>query len=184
VKVRDRAIVYLARFARLMRSVLAGSYRTSIPLADEIENLHLYLYIESLRFEGCFRYRIDVDPAIDLRHARIPTMLIQPFVENAIRHGLRHRQGGGMLVISMSARGDAIHCRVEDDGIGRKRSAELRDFTARQRSMGMLVTRERLNILNAASAGERISMAITDLSDERGAPSGTRVDIIIPLELH
>lgn len=184
VREQERAVDYLARFSRLMRAVLENSERTSIPLVEEIESLRHYLNLESLRFEGCFGYRIDVDPDLDVAHMRIPTMLIQPCVENAIRHGLLHKEGEGNVTIHIASRGSAILCRVEDDGVGRKRAEELnRASRPPQRSMGMRVTQERLSILNAASMrSDPISMEITDLSDDVGSPCGTRVDIVIPFE--
>lgn len=183
-KERDQAVDYLSRFSRLVRAVLENSERTSIPIAEEIENLRHYLHLESLRFEGRFDYAIEIDPTLDIHHLDIPTMLIQPYVENSIRHGLLHKPGEGHLLIAIDRRGELIRCVIEDNGIGRKRAAEIRhNITGHGRSMGMRVTQERLGILNAASGNRQpISMAIIDLTDTHGTPCGTRVELFIPIE--
>ncbi|MBS1912823.1 MAG: histidine kinase [Bacteroidetes bacterium] len=180
----DRAVEYLARFAQLVRAVLENSERTSIPLADEIATLSNYLDLELLRFEGRFHYAIEVDAALDTHRVSIPTMLIQPCVENAIRHGLHHKAGLGNLRIAIEGRADRIRCTIEDNGVGRRRAAELRPTNGHAgRPVGMRVTEERLKILNAVSSGRgQISMEITDLFHRNGDPAGTRVELFIPIE--
>jgi ligand-binding sensor domain-containing protein len=179
----DLAVSYLSRFSRLVRAVLENSERMSIPIAEEVETLRHYLHLESLRFEGRFVYTIDIDPLLDIGELAIPTMLIQPCVENAIRHGLLHKPGRGSLRIAIMESGARIRCVIEDDGIGRKRAGEIeRNRPGQRRSMGVRVTEERLGILNAAMRHEEpITMRITDLVDGEGAPRGTRVEIFIPV---
>lgn len=179
----DLAVSYLSRFSRLMRAVLENSERMAVSIAEEIEMLQHYLHLESLRFEERFVYSIDIDPGLDVQHLGIPTMLIQPCVENAIRHGLLHKAGQGHLRIAISESGPRIRCVIEDDGIGRRRAAEIRGSSpGHRRSMGIRVTEERLDILNAVlGEKEPLSMAVTDLTDAGGLPCGTRVEIFIPI---
>jgi signal transduction histidine kinase len=177
----ERANAYLTKFARLMRLTLEHSKRHSIPLSDEVAMLGLYLDLEDLRHDHCFEYAIHVDPALD-DDTPIPSMLIQPYVENAIRHGLLHRKERGRVVVSLERVGDGVRCTIEDNGIGRARAMDLKRQSGRgHRSMGMEITRDRLDMLNEHRAG-RMSMRVTDLADASGDASGTRVEIEIPLE--
>jgi ligand-binding sensor domain-containing protein len=177
----EKAMEYLARFSRLVRRVLENSRRDYISLAEEVEILTLYLDLESLRFDERFAYRIDIDPELDPRGTRIPTMLIQPLLENAIRHGLLPMKGTGLVAVTLARCDATIHCIVEDNGVGREyaRAAELR--AEGRRSIGMSATAERLGILNAGQS-RGINMRVTDLFDESGAPAGTRVELFIPME--
>lgn len=179
----ELAVSYLSRFSRLVRGVLENSERMAVSIAEELEMLRHYLHLESLRFEERFSYSIEIDPGLDVQHLGIPTMLIQPCVENAIRHGLLHKRGQGHLKIALSQSGPRIRCVIEDDGVGRRRAAEIRENSPEQRrSMGIRVTEERLDILNAVlGEKEPLSMAVTDLTDDDGLPRGTRVEIFIPI---
>ena len=107
-----------------MRRILDTSNKTRVPIADEIESLKLFLELEHLRFENKFNYHIEVDPEIDIRNQYIPTMLIQPYVENAIKHGINHSGNLGKILIKLEKDSDAIICTIEDNGIGIKRSME------------------------------------------------------------
>lgn len=172
---------YLAKFARLMRMILENSKQPAIRLKDEIDFLRMYLEIESLRFHGSFQFMIDVDPQLDDDTA-IPSMLLQPYVENALRHGLSHKGSKGTLRIALEKLDSVILASVEDDGIGRARSQEMQQGRhSRYASMGMEITQDRLNILNQARK-KNMSMKIIDLVDEQRAPAGTRIEIVIPIE--
>ncbi len=177
----ENANSYLTKFARLMRMILENSKQPTILLSDEIEFLHLYLEIESFRFEGQFQYSINVDPAF-ARDVQIPSMLLQPYIENAIRHGLHHKTGMGSLMIDLRAKDDMVIAVIEDNGIGRMKAMEIkRRQGALYKSFGMDITHDRLEILNTVRKKE-MSLNIVDLHDEKGEPSGTRVEIYIPPE--
>jgi hypothetical protein len=177
----EEANKYLTKFAQLMRMILENSRRPIIPISEELEGLKLYLELETLRYGHRFSYDIRIDPQIDTtRH--IPSMLIQPYVENAIRHGLAHKAGNGELVVELQQDEDALHCIIQDNGIGRKKASEIKDRPGiRKESLGMAVTERRLQILNEQRK-KPMSVVITDLADEHGEAAGTRVEISIPLE--
>jgi ligand-binding sensor domain-containing protein len=177
----DAALKYLSKFAKLMRRIMDNSKQPVIAVAEEINALELYLGLEEMRFDKKFEYVITVDKAIDQTYDRIPSMLIQPYVENAILHGLLPKQGNGKISITLQKQGDTILCTIEDNGIGRERSMEFKKNRVQQhKSMGMSITKERLDILNS-SLNSNIYAEIIDLF-ENGKASGTKVRLIIPLE--
>jgi signal transduction histidine kinase len=172
---------YLSKFSKLIRSILDASRRDTMTLAEELDALRLYLDLEALRFDELFDYTIEIDPSIETEHIEIPPMLIQPYVENAINHGLRYRSRRGQLMIRMRQIDGRIVCSVIDNGIGRKRSKEMKTrYSSPFKSVGMQVTQERLEILNAMH-GSRFGVSVTDLLDEHDDPAGTQVDISIPV---
>ncbi len=171
---------YLSKFSRLIRSTLEHSKSERIALADEIEALRFYLDLETLRFEEKLSYEIRIAPDIDIHTIAIPPMLIQPHAENAIKHGIAPRRSPGNLLIDIRRTGDDIICSVTDDGIGRVRTAPANAPGADgHRSRGMELTRERLDVLGTLGGG-RYRFNVIDLTDESGAPAGTRVEICIP----
>jgi hypothetical protein len=173
----DSAIKYLTKFARLMRVIMDNSSKPLIPIKDELQALELYLELESVRCTGKFSYTVNISSEIDIDYDQIPSMLIQPYVENAIWHGLMLREEGGHLLISLSIEGSLIKCIIEDNGIGRRRSAELKK--SNHKSLGMSITKERLEILNSLH-GSQLSVEIVDLVNDAGEAAGTRVVIYIP----
>jgi LytS/YehU family sensor histidine kinase len=167
----------LTKFARLMRVIMDNSSKPLIPIKDELQALELYLELESVRCTGKFSYTVNISSEIDIDYDQIPSMLIQPYVENAIWHGLMLREEGGHLLISLSIEGSLIKCIIEDNGIGRRRSAELKK--SNHKSLGMSITKERLEILNSLH-GSQLSVEIVDLVNDAGEAAGTRVVIYIP----
>jgi LytS/YehU family sensor histidine kinase len=164
-----------------MRSIIGNSKQQMIPIAEELYALNLYLELEIMRFTDKFDYKIEVDREIDPNYDRIPSMLIQPYVENAIIHGLLPKQGHGKIYIHLQKQTNSILCTIEDNGIGRERSNEFKKNRVQQhKSVGMSITQERLDILNS-SLNQNLNAQIIDLF-ENGEPSGTRVQIMIPLE--
>ncbi|MGZ6539861.1 MAG: sensor histidine kinase, partial [Bacteroidia bacterium] len=177
----DSALKYLSKFAKLMRRIMDNSKQQMIAVDEEIKALNLYLELEVMRFDKKFEYNINVDREIDQTYDRIPSMLIQPYVENAIIHGLLPKQGNGKISITLEKHGDTILCTIEDNGIGREKSMEFKKNRVQQhKSMGMSITKERLDILNS-SLNSNINAEIIDLF-ENGKSSGTKVKLIIPLE--
>lgn len=172
---------YLSKFAKLIRYVVDNSKPSSIPLEKELEALRLYLDLESLRFENRFEYTIEIGDNVDTGYVQIPSMLIQPYVENAIWHGLMHKNGPGKITISLAMDDNILKCAVEDNGIGRKRSQELKAGRKNNmhKSVGMSITRERLDIINQIN-NSNLTVTITDLTDINGSATGTRIDLNIP----
>lgn len=178
----DAALKYLSKFAKLMRRIMDNSKQQMIPVAEEIGALNLYLELEVMRFANKFQYNIIVDDSIDQNYDRIPSMLIQPYVENAIIHGLLPKPGAGKISIKMQRQEDTILCIIQDNGIGREKSNEFKKNRVQQhKSMGMSITQERLDILNS-SLNRNLNAEITDIYED-GVAAGTKVSLIIPLEV-
>jgi LytS/YehU family sensor histidine kinase len=162
--------------------VVDNSKPASIPLKTEIEALKLYLELESLRFEGRFVYSINIDESIDIDYLQIPSMLMQPYVENAIWHGLMHKKGNGKIDISIKIENEVLKCVIKDDGIGRKKSRELKqnNGTVSHQSLGMSITKERLDIINQMN-NSHLSVSIADLLNDEKESIGTQVELNIPI---
>jgi LytS/YehU family sensor histidine kinase len=173
---------YLAKFARLIRYVVDNSKPTVVPLKIELEALQLYLELESLRFEDRFEYAIHVDSLIDLDQYQIPSMLIQPYVENSIWHGLMHKEGKGRIDVNLVLVDHVIKCTVVDNGIGRKKSQEIKNKNRNgtKRSLGLTITENRLDIINQIT-NLNLSVAISDITDKNGNIAGTKVELTIPI---
>jgi tetratricopeptide (TPR) repeat protein len=175
----EEASDYLTKFSRLIRMVLNNSKRAFISLEDELETLRLYLDMERLRFKKSFNYSFTYTNSVEAGNIFIPPLLLQPFAENAIWHGLMHKQEKGFLNFNFSAEENFLTCAITDDGIGRKKAAMLKSKSAvKQKSMGLKITRERLGLLNNNS-NEQTFFTIEDLTDENGKANGTRVHLKI-----
>jgi hypothetical protein len=171
----EKATAYLAKFSRLMRLILYSSREKMVPLLDEIEALEIYLELEQLRFDNKFSYEITCDKEIDQDFIAIPPMLIQPYLENAILHGILHKEEKGTITLSFHQQNNTLLCVIEDDGVGREASQKLRKNSGMRHSpKGMLITDERLQILNRLYS-ENVYVEIVDLYDQYGRANGTRV---------
>jgi ligand-binding sensor domain-containing protein len=173
---------YLNKFARLMRVILNNSEKSVITVREELEYLTLYIELEAMRFDNKFSWKIEVSDEIDTDYFEIPAMLLQPYVENAILHGLTPKGEGGLLEIILRLQGNNLLCRIRDNGIGREKSKEMRRLSNRKdhRSLGMKITSDRLELINNLQ-GSHLSMTVTDLKNSEGIASGTQVDIFIPV---
>lgn len=179
---KKKASHYLNRFARLIRLILQQSESTTVPLEREVEMLKYYLELESIRFETPFAWEVRVDPMLLQEPIELPTMLVQPFVENAIWHGLQHKQGQGRVDVSFRLVESGMECTIEDNGIGRAASAEInKDRSGVHKSMGMRVTTDRIQLLKEQHKGAA-EVTLNDLHDGSGKATGTRAVIVIPLE--
>lgn len=176
------ASLYLTRFAKLIRLILDNSNSKNVVLSNELEALRLYIEMESLRFSQKFSYQIEVDSNVNPDSIEVPPLIIQPFVENAIWHGLLHKTEGGHLHIHLKMlRENMLQCTVEDNGIGRRKARELKSKSATTRkSLGMQLTEDRLSLLNQ-HAQLNSSIDIVDLSGPDGEAAGTRVILKIPV---
>jgi tetratricopeptide (TPR) repeat protein len=172
---------YLTKFSSLMRKVLVNSQHTSVPLQDELDALNLYLQLEMIRFKDKFEYEINVDEEIDPLLYKIPTMLIQPYVENSICHGLMPGENKGFVKVDLKLDTRFILCTIEDNGIGREAAMERKKKGENNHnSLGNQIVSSRLDLINALY-GTSLKTIYTDLHDENGNSSGTRVEIQIPL---
>lgn len=170
---KDEASDYLTDFSRLIRIILEHSQKKSVPLADEIKALKLYLELESKRLEAAFDYSIKIIEAVDMDTVSIPPLIIQPFVENAIWHGLRGKKTGGHIDIIIQPYNNGILIIVQDDGVGRVASSSVQKFK-NNNSFGSDATQQRI-LMNEPGA----KVEIEDLYDNDGKASGTRVNIFL-----
>lgn len=178
---REQASHYLGRFAKLIRLILQHSDSTRVPLEREVEMLKYYLELETLRFKFPFTYSVKMDELLDGEPVELPSMLIQPYIENAIWHGLRHKDSAGHISVDFALRDDQIQCTVQDNGIGREASRAInRERSGVHRSMGMRVSADRLRIYGELEQGAS-RVTIHDLKDADGKALGTRVVILIPV---
>jgi PAS domain S-box-containing protein len=172
---RKNAINYLSTFSKLIRGVLNNSVNNKIMLSEELELLQYYINLELVRFDNKFEYILSVDDRLDIESIEIPSLLIQPYVENAILHGLYNKPGKGTLRISVQREIDSrILFIIEDDGIGRAAATELKkkNFPT-HKSMGIALTEDRLKLINAEDS---VSFETIDLYND-GIPAGTRMKI-------
>ena len=170
---RLQASEYLSKFSRLVRLILQNSKEAFIPLEAELEALQLYLELESLRFDNKFEYKISVADKVDATVLKVPPLIIQPYVENAIWHGLMHKKEKGHLQIDLYQNEKFLFCKISDDGVGRKEAGELKSKSgSKHKSMGIQITENRIKMtqLNNPSAIE-----INDLVYSDGSVAGTEV---------
>jgi len=172
---------YLTKFSSLMRKVLDNSQSTSVPLRDELDALNLYLELECLRFKDKFEFKITVDEEIDPLMYKVPTMLIQPYVENSVCHGLIPMEGKGFVKIDVKLAGEHLICTIQDNGIGREAASEINKRRGtNHNSLGTRITASRLELVNSLY-GTDLKTVYTDLKDKNGEAEGTRVEIHIPI---
>jgi PAS domain S-box-containing protein len=175
---RLNAINYLSKFSKLIRSVLTSSVNNKIKLGEEIEILKNYVQLEVLRFEGKFEFNIDIDANLETDTIEIPSLLVQPYVENAIIHGLYNKQSKGHLNIRIYEQQGAVVFEIEDDGVGREAATKIREENlSEHKSMGTKLTEERLKLINES---HNVSFQIMDLMNGK-VGCGTRVTIWIKL---
>ncbi len=178
---RESALKYLSKFSKLIREVLENSVSQSVSLKEELRLIEFYIQLEQLRLNNKFDYSIEIDDGVDVYEQEIPFLLLQPYVENAIIHGLRNAEGMGMLHIHIQAKEKLLVCSITDNGIGREKSAEIQKNKTNNKSRGTSITEQRLNVINRHSSTPT-QVSITDLYDDYGSPTGTRVDISLPLQ--
>ena len=178
------AETYLSKFAKLMRSILENSRHAFVSFEQDLSTLMIYTELEHLRFEGQFTYEFTIDDQINFENTYIPPMLVQPYIENAILHGLvAKKDNNGNLEVKFELMdNDFIKCTIKDNGIGREKAREIKKRTVKPyKSLGMQVTKERMELIseiNKVSFEEKI----TDLKNEEYVAIGTLVELIIPFE--
>ena len=178
---RTQASEYLTKFSKLVRMILQNSQASLISLEAELEALGLYLEMEALRFNYHFEYKISVSKDLDVEVLQVPPLILQPYVENAIWHGLMHKEEKGNLNIEIIEKDDQLYFSISDDGIGRQKAKELASKTAtKHKSMGLRITENRIAMLQKNGSLESPVM-IHDLVNDNGDAAGTEVIIKIPL---
>lgn len=175
---RLNAINYLSTFSKLIRGILTNSVTNKVKLSEEIELLKHYVNLEQLRFENKFEFILNISPEIEVETIEIPSLLVQPYVENAILHGLYNKPTKGTLKISVREDRDSLLFEIEDDGVGRAASEKLRQQNfPLHKSMGTVLTEERLKVINLE---EKASYEVIDLFDGKKS-TGTLVRIWVAM---
>ncbi|MBN1198598.1 MAG: histidine kinase [Bacteroidales bacterium] len=171
-----KASIYLSRFSGLVRSILSHSLAEEITLEEELETMENYLVLQQVRFPDKFDFVIEVDPALDTEHFLIPPMLTQPFIENAIEHGIKPMKAQGKISIKIWHEKDYLVIEILDNGVGRKKAQELlKKHDPTHQSLATKLTAERISVLNKKLKKRKITFEITDLKDETGNATGTLV---------
>lgn len=177
----EGAMKYLTRFSRILRTVLNMSAQSRIPLYEEIKLIEDYLELENMRFPNKFTYEIKVSPELNIHSAEIPPFFIQPQVENAIRHGLLKKSTPGHLSVEIKKDGEHLMIIVEDNGIGRVASQQMKYTDSKTHvSKGLSIVEERLRHMGSTNGHQPFK--ITDLYDRMQQPLGTRVEITLPMD--
>jgi ligand-binding sensor domain-containing protein len=171
---------YLIKFSKLIRLILDNSRSDTISIDKELETLKLYVLLESARFDNKFKCIYHIAEEVNIDTIMIPPMLLQPFVENAIWHGLMQKEGEGTITIEIKKEDEEfLNISITDDGIGREMAAQLKSKSATHKSHGLKVTSQRIEMMNKLnSTGAQVH--IIDLKDDQGNATGTRVELIIP----
>jgi sensor histidine kinase YesM len=173
---------YLTKFSQLIRLVLENSRSKKVTLQKELEALKLYIELEAMRFKNKVQYQINIPATIDQQYIEIPPLLLQPYVENAIWHGLMHKMEGGNIIIDISQLSEhLLHIEITDDGVGREQAATYKSKSAtQQKSFGLKMTLERISIINQLYH-INAEVIIKDLKDSMNNSTGTKVIIQIPI---
>jgi hypothetical protein len=176
-----KAVKYLSKFSKLMRNILESSHEETISLKEELATIENYLELQKIRFPKKFDHSIEIDENIDTENISIPPMLAQPFIENAIEHGIKLKETKGNICVRFKLNGNTILYEVEDDGIGRKKSQEiLQKQNKNHKSLATTMTQERIKVLNK-KLKHKITLEIRDLKDNTGTGTGTMVVFKIPI---
>ncbi len=173
---QEDAAEYLTKFARLMRMVLEHSNNKTITLAEELAALKLYIELEQRRSNQTFDYTINTDPALDTAQIFVPPLFVQPFVENAIWHGMARMPRRGMLIVSVMQRNNKLIFVIDDNGIGREAAGKAAGRN--HASMGLDITRRRIALI-----GENAELEIEDKKDTESVATGTKIIITLPLKI-
>ena len=177
---KTEAGALLGNFSDLMRKTLNSSDKQLLPLKEEIENIRLYLELEKARFDEGFEYHIDVLNINDLSEIRIPSLMLQPFIENAVKHGLMHKTGMKRVDISFEQTGTVLKVTIDDNGIGRQQSMEINQRSKNKpSSFATAALNERMDLFNRLYK-QQITCEIIDKKDERQNPTGTKIILHIP----
>jgi len=179
---KENAVYYLNKFSKLIRKILATTQDKEISLSEEIETMKLYLNIENIRFKNEINYNIVIDNDLNIDTIKIPGLILQPFLENAVWHGLSLKKGNKNLTIKINRNHSSfVDISIIDNGIGRQRSYEInKDKSVKKESFGIKITKDRLKNY-FKDFKHKCLITFTDLKDSKGNPKGTKVVLRIPL---
>jgi signal transduction histidine kinase len=177
---KEKAVGYLSKFSRLIRTALDASAQEKITLKQEVELLHNYLALEQMRFDHSFSYHITLADDLETEWVQIPPLLIQPYVENAVLHGMEAKQGDGVISIELTAENELLRVCIRDNGPGiytQQAKKEGQNHALKRTSYGMNITRQRLDV----STAPHNKLQINELKNPAGMPIGTEIILLIPL---
>ncbi len=180
---KDKAVYYLNKFSKLIRTILATSKEKDITLQEELDTMELYLNIENIRFSNKIKFEMSVEDGIETTGIRVPSLILQPFIENSIWHGLSSKEGLKIIKMKVSRYSNKeFLIEIEDNGIGRQKSREIKaSKTLNNKSIGLDLTKQRLDNYFKDSEKEH-SLEIVDLSDKKGLACGTKIVLKMPLK--
>lgn len=177
---KRNAATYLSKFSKLTRTILEMTGKESVTLSEEVSALRLYLDLEKVRFNNELNYSVNVMNGLEVDMVKIPSMIVQPYVENSIKHGLLHKNGEKLLLVDFFRRDTNLCIVIDDNGIGRKKSGELNKIRAdKHKPFATEANMKRIEILNQGN--NNIGVVYTDKTDSSGQSNGTIVTITIPL---
>ncbi len=178
----EKSVTYLTTFSKLIRTLFNNADKKEISLFDEIETCKLYLQLEAMRFDAKFSYSVNIDESLDLKSIQIPALIIQPFIENAVWHGIVPKGGGGNVSLSVLKNNSVVEIIIDDDGIGREASQQNKATSnIGHQSKGVNLTQSRLELDNLLKQ-RQASMETLDKKDKNGLATGTKVIIKLPQE--
>ncbi len=178
---RRNASNYLAKFSKLTRMILEMSGKETISLNEELRALALYMELEKMRFDNDFEFVIETNAGVDTELIKIPSMIIQPYVENAVKHGLLHKEGRKLLSIDIYREQDQLIVKIEDNGIGREKSAEINKTRLEEHTpFSTEANKKRIELLNKGKT-KPVSILIADKKDTSGNATGTIVTLTMPI---
>src|SRR5688572_9012977 len=173
----DKAANYLTTFSKLIRTLFQNSDKREVSLHEELETCKFYTQLEKMRFGDKVEFVFNVDDSIDLKDFKVPALILQPFIENAIWHGLIPKETGGIVMISVKKNDGVIQCIIEDNGIGREQSKQFKpQYEATYQSKGIGLTQSRLELDKLLNERED-KIFIIDKEGDNGKPEGTKVII-------
>jgi len=179
---QKQAVIYLTKFAKLIRMILENAKLPEISLKDELDLMRLYVEVENIRFNKEIDFSIEICPSVDINKTKVPPMIFQALIENAIWHGLAPKKGYRKLLIKICAASPYIKIIIEDNGIGRekaKKISALKNVNLKKESMGIKITKERLEVFTQAFKN-KFKIEYIDLYNDEKFPQGTRINIFIP----
>jgi sensor histidine kinase YesM len=180
---QDKSVTYLTTFSKLIRTLFQNADKKEISLYDEMETCRLYLQLEAMRFDAKFSYSINIDEHVDMKSIHIPALIIQPFIENAIWHGIVPKGNGGNVAVYITSKNEVVEISIDDDGIGREASLHNKaKMHATHNSKGLNLTQSRLELDNLLR-DRNAQIIFIDKKDEKGTAAGTKVIISLPAEV-
>ena len=175
---KDVAAKYLVKFSALIRMILENSEHKEITLAEDLKVMELYIKMEQLRMQHSFDYKITIAGNADAENMMVPPMIIQPFIENSIWHGLNNHTQKGLLQLLVNVQGNNVHYVIEDNGSANSATEKSEVEAAKKKSMGVSITQQRLDVLNKLK-GKNSYFKISDICNAQNEYAGKRVEVVI-----